>query len=241
MVEGRKIGIALDNSDCARDAVKWAYNLIVRPDDEVHLVAVSIAIPAGMAPAAPLATAGAVSAIAESYHRALKEEDTRVRELLKHYKGDIIAHSSCAAVTTHALPPAGGASGVAESIVAWAKRENISLLVAGSRGMGSMKSTLMSMVGLGSVSNYCLHHLETPMCIVRGKGLNTEPRKKRVLVAVDDSDMAKRAELWAIENVLGPEDELHLIAVALPVPYPVSRTFFFLYQLLARRKLSKYK
>lgn len=46
--------------------------------------------------------------------------------------------------------------------------------------------------------------------------------KKKVLVPVDDSDMAKHAQQWAIDNVFGPEDELHLVAVALPVPYAVS-------------------
>lgn len=95
--------------------------------------------------------------------------------------------------------------------------------VLGCRGMGAAKSTLMSLVGLGSVSSYCLHYLDCPVCLVRGTGL-TGPRKtsNKVLVAVDDSDLAKRAQRWAIDNVLGPHDELHLVSVATPVPYVVS-------------------
>ncbi len=43
----------------------------------------------------------------------------------------------------------------------------------------------------------------------------------KIVVSVDDSDCAKRALEWAIQNSLGPNDELHIISVALPVPYPV--------------------
>lgn len=28
---------------------------------------------------------------------------------------------------------------------------------------------------------------------------------------------------WVMDNALGPKDELHLVCVALPIPYPVSR------------------
>jgi len=44
----------------------------------------------------------------------------------------------------------------------------------------------------------------------------------KVLVSVDDSDLSKRALEWAVDNVLGPQDDLHLISVAFPVPYAVS-------------------
>ena len=42
--------------------------------------------------------------------------------------------------------------GVAESLVAYAKQHGADLVVVGSRGLGAVKSTLMSLVGLGSVS-----------------------------------------------------------------------------------------
>jgi hypothetical protein len=42
------------------------------------------------------------------------------------------------------------------------KRWNIDLVVMGSRGMGALKRTF-----LGSVSDYCVHHCECPVAIVR--------------------------------------------------------------------------
>ena len=93
----------------------------------------------------------------------------------------------------------------------------------GSRGMGAAKSTLMSLVGLGSVSSYCLHHMNAPVCVVHGKDPASAPQEgKKVLVAVDDSALARQAQAWAIDNVLKEGDQLHIVTVALPVPYTVS-------------------
>jgi hypothetical protein len=43
------------------------------------------------------------------------------------------------------------APGVAESVVAFVKEQGAELVVVGSRGMGAARSTLMSLIGLGSV------------------------------------------------------------------------------------------
>ena len=60
--------------------------------------------------------------------------------------------------------------GVAESIVVYAKEQRADAVVVGSRGMGALKSSLMSCVGLGSVSSYLVHHLPHGAVIVcRGR------------------------------------------------------------------------
>lgn len=53
-------------------------------------------------------------------------------------------------------------------------------------------STLMSMVGLGSVSDYCLHNLHAPVAVVRGREEDAaaKPRRK-VMVALDESELSK--------------------------------------------------
>lgn len=51
------------------------------------------------------------------------------------------------------------ATGVGDSLVEFAKAKGVDMVAVGSRGMGSMKRSLMSLVGLGSVSDYVLHQL----------------------------------------------------------------------------------
>ena len=62
-----------------------------------------------------------------------------------------------------------GGAGLGESLVVWGQQKQAAAIVLGSRGMGAVKSTLMSMVGLGSVSHYCMHHSKLPVAIVRGR------------------------------------------------------------------------
>lgn len=56
--------------------------------------------------------------------------------------------------------------GVGDSLVEFAKAKGVDLVAVGSRGMGSMKRSLMSLVGLGSVSDYVLHQLHVPVLVV---------------------------------------------------------------------------
>lgn len=54
---------------------------------------------------------------------------------------------------------AGGAAG--EVVVKTAKDERVSLIIIGSRGLGSIRRTI-----LGSVSDYIVHHASTPVIVV---------------------------------------------------------------------------
>jgi hypothetical protein len=51
----------------------------------------------------------------------------------------------------------------------------IDLVVLGSRGMGSFKRSLMSFVGLGSVSDYCVHNLSCPVLVVKAEADKLPP------------------------------------------------------------------
>lgn len=53
-----------------------------------------------------------------------------------------------------------------DSLVEFAKAKGVDVVAVGSRGMGSMKRSLMSLVGLGSVSDYVLHQLHVPVLVV---------------------------------------------------------------------------
>jgi hypothetical protein len=45
----------------------------------------------------------------------------------------------------------------------------VDLVVLGSRGMGSFKRSLMNFVGLGSVSDYCVHNLPCPVLVIKAE------------------------------------------------------------------------
>lgn len=56
-------------------------------------------------------------------------------------------------------------------MVEFARAKGVDMVAIGSRGMGSMKRSLMSLVGLGSVSDYVLHQLHVPVLVVHtGQG-----------------------------------------------------------------------
>ncbi|GAB4816632.1 hypothetical protein N2152v2_003678 [Parachlorella kessleri] len=239
---GKSLLVAIDESVASKNAAKWCCNNLVKPEDTLHLVAVTAPPTYSVAPAAPIATAGAVAALSLNWEAQRKAEEERGREVLKEVMHELAADYGVdrKQIDAHLLAAAGGASGaalrvppqpfylivltgVAESLVAFAKERKVDLLVLGSRGMGSVKSTLMSVVGLGSVSDYCLHNLSVPVVVVRGREADTRVKPSRkVMVALDESDLSKAAELWTIKNVFRPEDELHLVSVALPVPYQIA-------------------
>lgn len=55
------------------------------------------------------------------------------------------------------------------SLVRYSKEKGVDLVVLGSRGLGAFKRSLMSAVGLGSVSDYCTHHLQCAVAVVKFK------------------------------------------------------------------------
>lgn len=68
------------------------------------------------------------------------------------------------------LEPEGGASDVGLSMKHYQEANGIDVLVLGSRGMGAVKRALFSLVGLGSVSDWCAHNMTCPVIVVKGKG-----------------------------------------------------------------------
>lgn len=68
-----------------------------------------------------------------------------------------------------ALEPEGGASDVGKSLKHYAEANQIDVLVMGSRGMGAVKRALLSMVGLGSVSDWCAHNMTCPVIVVKSQ------------------------------------------------------------------------
>lgn len=97
------------------------------------------------------------------------------------YARELASRAAAAAVASGAVPegravaaalePEGGASDVGAAIARYAADHRADLVVIGSRGMGAVKRRLMGFVGLGSVSDYVLHHApaEAPVIVVKGE------------------------------------------------------------------------
>ncbi|KXZ53810.1 hypothetical protein GPECTOR_6g728 [Gonium pectorale] len=112
-------------------------------------------------------------------------------------------------------------AGVAESVVEYARAHNIDLAVVGCRGMGALQRSLMSFIGLGSVSDHCCHHMPCPTLVADEAHPPQSAHPKRMMVCCDDSPHAHAALLWALDNALLPHDHLVLAVVASPVPFPM--------------------
>ncbi|GLC34202.1 hypothetical protein PLESTM_000169100 [Pleodorina starrii] len=234
----RRLLFCLDESKQSVRALEWTLLHLRRASDELHLVTVLPPLLYNVYPVAPVATGAAVAAVTHQWEAQRRAEEHQAAEVLK-AAVDLVCtqHNKVPRdlVHTKALPAAGGASGVAESLVEYARTYLIDLAVVGCRGMGAFQRSLMSFIGLGSVSDHCCHHMPCPTLVVRGeeavlsRGLmqadEAHPpqsaQPKRVMACCDDSPHAHAALLWALDNTLLPNDHLVLAAVAMPVPFPV--------------------
>lgn len=59
------------------------------------------------------------------------------------------------------------ANGPGPDIVDYLKGESYKQVIMGSRGYGAIKRSFYSLVGLGSVSDYVLHHAHCPVTVVK--------------------------------------------------------------------------
>ncbi|KAK3098365.1 hypothetical protein FSP39_018801 [Pinctada imbricata] len=85
----------------------------------------------------------------------IEGEEERVQKLAKKYEDMIKKYK-----TNGKIVRVNGKPG--EGIIEVAKKENAALIVTGSRGLGTIRRTV-----LGSVSNYVLHHSHIPVLVFR--------------------------------------------------------------------------
>mmetsp|Transcript_32736 Transcript_32736/g.77628 ORF Transcript_32736/g.77628 Transcript_32736/m.77628 type:complete len:406 (+) Transcript_32736:74-1291(+) len=164
-----------DHFKSSRPAFEWSLNHIVEEDDELHVVTVlpSMAYSA-VTPAVPLATAGAVTAVTNQWEAQRRVSEEHAAETLKEASQVVESHNlKLKGFHTHALPACGGACGAGSTLVEYANSRHIDVAVLGSRGHGAFKRSLMSVVGLGSVSDHCVHDLHCPVLVVRQGCLET--------------------------------------------------------------------
>jgi len=65
------------------------------------------------------------------------------------------------------LHPEGGASGVGESICHYIHTNKNTMLLIGNRGLGFFQRAMTNLLGVGSVSDHCVHNAPCPVLIYK--------------------------------------------------------------------------
>jgi nucleotide-binding universal stress UspA family protein len=186
-----RILLATDGSPTARQAAEVAARIAKAFDSEVTVLS---AIPSISARAAPLE--------GEYYSRLINKADDNVDE----------AAAVCkkAGVTVSQKEVPKDRSSVVETIVEYAAQDKTDLIVMGTRGLGGFKRA-----ALGSVSSGVAAHAPCATLVVRPGGEKGDAGVaiKRILVAVDGSQNAKRALEAAVDMAKGLKAELRIANV----------------------------
>lgn len=147
----RTIIVAIDGSDHAINAFHWFCKALKRDDDKVVMV-YSVEIYDAMYSAqwfnVPYAVdRTALKAMLERHGEEIKKKLEEFAEIMKK------EHVAGIVRSTHAEKPG-------EGILKAATDLNADMIVMGSRGLGTVRRTI-----LGSVSDYILHHSPVPVIV----------------------------------------------------------------------------
>ncbi|KAK7102900.1 universal stress protein YxiE-like [Littorina saxatilis] len=147
MAETRNVVIAMDESEFANFGFEYYMNNVHKPNDHVVLLHVPeyhtvIQSPMVMTD---------VSVVTD----LLQDEEKRIKAFLEQLGTKLKSHGIGGKVKS-----VGGNAG--EVICKVANEEKANLIVIGSRGMGTIRRTL-----LGSVSDYVMHHAHVPVLVCK--------------------------------------------------------------------------
>ncbi|VDQ02908.1 unnamed protein product [Trichobilharzia regenti] len=148
--EKRIVLLPVDGSDHSTRAFQWYMDNLKNEKDELHFV--YIIEPAFSTPTIELATA---SPPVTNIMQSMQESIHHGKKLLHTY----LTEAKAAGITCHAHAHIDTKPG--QALVRIAEEYNAKLIVMGTRGLGIIRRTL-----LGSVTNYVLHHVKTPLVIV---------------------------------------------------------------------------
>lgn len=156
--KNRKVAVAVDLSDESAYAVRWAVANYLRPDDSVILLHVQ--------PTSILYGAdwGAMDQSIDASDEESKQRLEKSFDALTSNKAADLARPILDAgipLKIHIVKD----HDMKERICLEVERLGVNVVVMGSRGFGAAKRAAKAR--LGSVSDYCLHHCDCPVVVVR--------------------------------------------------------------------------
>ncbi|CAI5479568.1 unnamed protein product [Closterium sp. Yama58-4] len=158
MEPARKIAIAVDLSDESAHAVKWAVKNYLRPSDHVVLLHVR---PTSVLYGADWGASETTEEAPDKETKQKMEDDFDALTVAK--AKDLAAPLEEAGIQykTHIVKD----HDMKERICLEVERAGVNACIMGSRGFGAEKRSRKAR--LGSVSDYCVHHCDCPVVVVR--------------------------------------------------------------------------
>ncbi|CAN8326102.1 unnamed protein product [Cochlearia groenlandica] len=161
----RKIGVAVDLSGESAFAVRWAVDHYIRPGDAIvllHVSPTSVLFGADWGPPPSSSSSDAVVAVVDPDQQSKPSQEdfdaftsSKIADLAKPLKEAGFPYK-IHIVKDHDMR---------ERLCLETERLSLSAVIMGSRGFGAEKKG--SDGKLGSVSDYCVHHCDCPVVVVR--------------------------------------------------------------------------
>ena len=145
--------LAVDDSSVSKEAVDWAATKLITPKDEIHIISV---LDPGQRPDV---VSGEGTYILDDDCKPNPLQLEKRAALLKQYQAAVAANSGTKNVKmTTLVSCVGGSADLGRHICEYSAENKADMLVMGSRGMGSVKRSIMGVFGLGSVSEFVTRH-----------------------------------------------------------------------------------
>mmetsp|Transcript_24964 Transcript_24964/g.69621 ORF Transcript_24964/g.69621 Transcript_24964/m.69621 type:complete len:366 (+) Transcript_24964:323-1420(+) len=215
---GKTVMVCLDvHPEASQRTVRFAMRELVKAGDTIRIATV---LPLGANSTTDDAMDSAYGWSGQSWKKE-REKNTAVAmeamhnaiKLVKSYEVDV-------QVLDCLLEPQGGASGIGASLTNYAEQHAVDIVVVGSRGYGTFRRGVMTLAGLGSVSNHCMNNLHCPIICVKQDIPSTEQNSEedlkpgaRLCLAVDNTDHSHRMVQWAASTFVKPHTKVHVISV----------------------------
>jgi len=141
--------VAIDQSEQADEAFNWYLDNLHKHGNDLLLL--HVAEP-------PYVSTQLMYMTAEMYSNLLLQEKEKAKELEERFAHKMREHHVGGRIKAVFHPRPG------EALIETAKEEKVELIVMGTRGLGTVRRTI-----LGSVSDFVLHHAHCPICIYRSE------------------------------------------------------------------------
>jgi len=175
----RKVLIPVDESEYSRHAVKWAAKNALRSEDRVTLLHVAKVVPfesslefasyCDVPNVNPILFTGPTEKAEDKTESATRTVCQQAEVFMMDLKKVAVDDGVAQDKISFAVFPYGMTDNhdVGECIVEHVQKHGADMVVMGTRGLSAVRSSLLGLVGLGSVSNYVAHHLACPVTLVR--------------------------------------------------------------------------